>query len=246
MGGGGSKSNVTQEAVTNLLQDVIVKNMQNASVTSNLSQDVIINNSGELSDVTINQGSTFKSEIFQSAQNLVELQTALKNALEGAASATGSGLFSALGGSKSNLTQRIVNDIQANVNMQTLQDVSTTINQVQNVNILNTATGKIKGLKIDQANQMYRGAAQQIVAKFTSINDISNEAQGKADAVTTNPISDIIDSVFSGLTGAWIIIAVVFIVCVIVGYFAFKSFLSADPENSQRLVSGLSSIRRRR
>lgn len=245
MGGGGSKSNVTQEAVTNLLQDVIIKNMQNASVTSNLSQDVIINNSGELSDVTIRQGATFKSEIFQSAQNMVELQTALKNALEGAASATGSGVFSALGGSNSNLTQRIVNDIQTNVNMQTLQDVSTTINQVQNVNILNTTTGKIKGLRIDQANEMYRGAAQQITAKFTSLNDISNGAQGKSTAVTTNPISDIIDSVFSGLTGFWIIFAIVVIVIVIVGFFAFKYFLGSDPENSQRLVNGLSRLRRR-
>jgi hypothetical protein len=242
MGGGGSKANVTQEAVTNLLQDVIVKNMQNASVTSSLTQDVNIVNSGEIKDLQITQGLTFKSEIFQSAQNMADLQNSLKSALEGAASATGSGVFSALGGSKSNLTQRIINDIQNNVNMQTMQDVSTTITQVQNVNLINTQTGKIKGLTIDQAQGVYRNAAQQIVAKFSSINDISNDAKGKSDAVTKNPISEIIDSVFSGITGVWIIIAVIFIVVCIVGYFAMKTVLGSDPETIERI----SNVARRR
>lgn len=244
MGARGSKSTVKQTAINKMLTDVMVNNMQNASSIMEVNQNVDIVNegSGTIEDVKITQATVFDSKIFQSSENVIKLQNELKSAIDGQASASGSGVFSALGGSDANLIQELRNEVTQKINTQTMQDMSTNINQNQNVRLLNKKDGTIRGIDVSQTQEVFRQAAQDTIAKFDSVTKMDNLASGQADAVTTNPISEIIDSVFSGLTGIWILVLIGIIVCVVVGYFAFNKFLGSDAGSQRSALRGLSSL----
>lgn len=248
MGARGSKSTVKQTAINKLLTDVIVNNMQNASAVMQIDQtiDIVNEGSGTIEDVKITQATIFDSKIFQSSDNTIKLQNELKSAVDGQASASGSGVFSALGGSDANLIQELRNEISQKINAQTMQDMSTNINQNQAVRLINKKDGTIRGIDISQTQEVFREAAQDAISKFDSVTKMDNVASGKSDAVTSNPISEIIDSVFSGLTGMYILIVIVVIVLAIVGYFVFKTFIGADSSSQGNALRGLRHLSRNR
>jgi hypothetical protein len=195
MGGTSSKAtvNALNSACTNAVQDT----MASCVSTASQAQLVDITSAGPLimGSVTQKQGVAINSDCVMSAQTTANIQSAITNALVQAATATGSGVTSALGASKSETEANIRNMVQTNITQKTVQEAVTSSVQSQAVKAQSGSFAVIGNISQEQAANIIAKAIISSNGAAAVINTVANDINQRADAKTTNPIADIIGSI---------------------------------------------------
>jgi hypothetical protein len=157
------------------------------------------------------QNFKLSSSCTNKAENLNDIQQSVASAIKAQAEATGSGVTSALGASSSDVDVNIQNDVETHITNETVTSVINDANATQEA-IISGDHNIVKDFSMDQTLEIVLQSAQDVVNKMKTVQAIENAADSSAKAVTTNPISDIIDSVgniFAKLGSLWTIIIVV-------------------------------------
>lgn len=215
---GGTTSTATTRVATKAITDIMVQNIMKCSTSATMTQTFSVSGSyNVVENVKQVQYLKLSSTCAQDAQNMQDLQTQIANKIKELADAQGSGVLSAVGASHSRTNIDIQNEIKNSVNQQTVAEIVNSSNATQEL-IIRGDHNIVKNFSQEQTADIVFTNAQKVVNKIKSVQDIDNKADSEAKAVTTNPISEMIDSVFKGLTSLgtiWIIfilgIAVIFI-----------------------------------
>lgn len=212
MGSGGSKT--AASASTQSIVDVLTNSIMKCSGNSVLEQSFkIVGNYNTVSGVKQVQALNLSTQCANNTQNLTDLQQTLATAIQQAASAQSVALFGAANTQGATVRTQIQSDVEQHVNQTTLTVMIQKINVQQNMAIIGDHN-IVKEFSQEQTASIVQSAAQEVLNKLTSVQEIQNAATAKAESTQTNPISEILDSVFSGLNGTFILMLIGFIVVV--------------------------------
>ncbi len=210
---GGSKSkNKLQAFTSDVLKSINVASQKSAlnSTASGIIKIKGNNNKVKaIQDQKININFT-GSQINNSVE---DIRKTLSNGFKQAAKSKGSGVLSALGASESNVETVIENRVKQEFTKKNLQELVTSINSSLELDIEGD-NNEVDSIQ-NQAKEIKTGLVQNNIMNMKIAQDISNVADTTAEAITTNPISEIIDSVFGGIAKIYSMVMLGFIVFII-------------------------------
>ena len=225
MGASGSVSSSLSTIDTKNAVNALTENLMNCSGNANSSEDIIVSGSGNVL-TNIKQVTYLKlsTQCAQSAQSMADLQSQITSALTNAATAQGTGVLSALGGSKSMAESRISNSVQQNITQKSVTDMVTSINAAQRL-IVSGNNNILTNVSQETTSEVVQNAAQNLINGIVASAVTSSTSDTKSTAITTSPITEILDSIGKTLTDAlgtlvtgamvmWIIIAIVIIAAI--------------------------------
>jgi hypothetical protein len=207
--GQGPSSRLTNLVDTKVASKILTNVIMSCKGNSNVSQ--ILNISGSGNTITgVKQLNAFKlsSTCNQDIKDNKQLQQDLTNNLVAAAEAKGSGIVSAIGASQSDVFNKINNDISSMLESNTITNIVNNVNQLQGIDISGN-NNIVKDFTQQMTSELVFSAVQNALNNLSSIQTLNTAIQSSSKAVTTNPISDLIDSVFNGLQGFmqyWVIL----------------------------------------
>lgn len=212
MGGGGSKSSVTNLIDTSVAVQTLTNAIMNCKGNTNVSQILNISGSGNVL-TGIKQLNAFKlsSTCDQQIKDNKDLQQQLTNDIVASAEAKGSGITSALGASNAQIFNRVHSDISTMLESNTVNNIVNNVNQLQGIDISGN-NNIIKDFTQQMTSELVYSSVQSAINNLSSIQTLETATKSSATAITTNPISDLIDSIFNGLQGLlkyWIILVIV-------------------------------------
>jgi hypothetical protein len=209
MGADGSKARSSTNIDVSAAVSAITNTIMNCNGNGNVMQTIRISGDDNLiSGVTQRQVFKISSECGQNIAKNSHLQQQVASDLVNSAMATGSGITSALGGSKSEIETRIRTDVEQMFTDNTITNIINSVNAGQEIDISGNRN-IIKNSNQDQTTESISKGIQKAINSLSSIQDITTTTSSNATAVTTNPISDVVDSVFKGFAGLmqyWVII----------------------------------------
>ncbi len=210
---GGSKSkNKLQAFTSDVLKSINVASQKSAlnSTASGIIKIKGNNNKVKaIQDQKININFT-GSQINNSVE---DIRKTLSNGFKQAAKSKGSGVLSALGASESNVETVIENRVKQEFTKKNLQELVTSINSSLELDIEGD-NNEVDSIQ-NQAKEIKTELIQNNIMNMKIAQDISNVADTTAEAITTNPISEIIDSVFGGIAKIYSMVMLGFIVFII-------------------------------
>jgi hypothetical protein len=207
--GQGSSSSVTNIVDTSIASKILTNSIMSCKGNSNVSQ--ILNISGIGNVISgVKQANAFKlsSTCNQDIKDNKQLQQELSNQLASAAEAKGSGITSAIGASNSDVYNKISTDISSMLENNTIANIVNNVNQLQGIDISGN-NNIVKDFNQQMTSELVFSSVQNALNNLSSIQAANNALQSTATAITTNPISDLIDSVFNGLQGLmkyWVVL----------------------------------------
>jgi len=207
--GGGSSSRITNIVDTSIASKILTNSIMSCKGNSNVSQILNISGSGNVIS-GIKQVNAFKlsSTCNQDIKDNKQLQQDLANQLSSAAEAKGSGITSAIGASSTDVFNKIKTDISSMLESNTITSIVNNVNQLQGIDISGN-NNIVKDFTQQMTSDLVFSSVQSALNNLSSIQSANNALQNTATAITTNPISDLIDSVFNGLQGLmkyWVIL----------------------------------------
>jgi hypothetical protein len=236
MGGRGSKSTSKVAIDTSLAVQALARNVMSCTSQTAVSQLFQISGSYNIIKNTKQvQAIKFNSTCTQSAQNIADLQQTVANAISNAASATGSGVLSALGASQSEAETVIKQNVSQSITQETIQTIVNN-SAAQQAIIISGNNNIVDNFDQSQTLDIVLKNCQDVINNLKSVQAMNNVADQTSSAVTTNPISDIIDSVGSIFEGfGWmgtIILVAAIIGFVLVGPKTIAAFMGSDSNDS--------------
>lgn len=212
MGGGGSKSSVSNVIDTNVAVKTLTNAIMNCKGNTNVSQILNVSGSGNIIS-GIKQLNAFKlsSTCDQQIKDNKDLQQQITNDIIASAEAKGSGILSALGASDSDIFNRIHSDISTLLDSNTVNNIVNNVNQLQGIDISGN-NNIVKDFTQQMTSELVYSSVQNAINNLSSIQTLSTSTKSESTAITTNPISDVIDSVFNGIQGLlkyWVILVIV-------------------------------------
>jgi type IV secretory pathway VirB2 component (pilin) len=147
-----------------------------------------------------------------SSQFSTNIQDAITNVLAQQATATGSGITSALGGSSSEVTANITNMVNTSISQSEIQNAITAVVQSQTVHGTSGSYAVIGNITQAQTSSLIAKAIMSSNGAVTVVNKVADAIDQKSTAVTTNPIADIVSSIGSVFTGPLTLILIIIIV----------------------------------
>lgn len=220
MGSGGSKSTTTTNVKTKAVVDVLVNNIMNCSGNQMMTQSFkiignynVVGANGGIKQV---QSLKLSTDCTNNAENVSNLQQAVKDAVQQAAQSNSVSFLGVLGKSESEVNYNLQNEIVQKINNSTITNMINTINATQEV-LIQGNNNIVDRLEQSQTMSLVQSAAQKVVNQLASVQAIENSSNQTATAVQSNFVSDIVSSIFDGLTSMGIIWAVIFIVAMVVG-----------------------------
>jgi len=239
MGAGGSSSYVRHSVKTKSAVNAITRNVFNCSNNKNLEQSIRINCGRTVLDgVTQRMNISSKSACQSDSQTTADIKQQVANELKAEASSQNVALLGALGTSRSEVDQNIVNDVEQNITVEKLNDMANDINAKQELVVNGCGGVVIRNTTQDIGAQIAFDAAEKVLTELKSVQAIENAATGKATSKNTNPISDIIDSVFGGMNTMSAIFAVVFIVLGGIMLWKYNPFVLLAGGSAEEAASG--------
>lgn len=211
MGQGGSRSSITNIVDTSIASKILTNSIMSCKGNSNVSQILNISGSGNVIS-GVKQLNAFKlsSTCNQEIKDNKQLQQDLSNQLASAVEAKGSGIISAIGASKSDVFNKINTDIYSMLENNTITNIVNNVNQLQGIDISGN-NNIVKDFTQQMTSELVFSSVQNTLNNLSSIQSANTALQSTATAVTTNPISDLIDSLFTGLQGLmkyWVILVI--------------------------------------
>lgn len=209
MGGSSSKSSsrINMSQAASMITDTIMNCKSNSVIVQELN---ITGDYNVVSNAKQVQAFQLSSNCIQDMKNDVEFQQKVAQAVAQSAEAQGSAVLSALGASRADQESVIQNDIKQLFQSNTMQDIVNTVNSTQGINVVGNHN-IIKNFSQEQVATMVFDNVQTALNKMKSAQDMDAKLDGKASAKTTNPLSEIINSVFGGLQGLvkyWVFFAI--------------------------------------
>jgi hypothetical protein len=214
--GGSTSSSASSTLDTSVAVTALASAVMNC--TSNVSAGQSLNISGNnisVLDSSQTQTVTFNTSCTQTADNIANLQQTVANALIQSTNTQTQAVLSSLSAaSSSDINSYIKNDVKQNITQQTIQNIVSNLASEQNMNL----TGNnivIKNFTQSQAMTAVITNCQTAINNLQSVQAINNAIQQDAKNTQTNPISDILNSIFSGLASfGWIWVAIIALVVV--------------------------------
>lgn len=241
LGGGGSKSSSKASIDTSLAVSALASSVMSCtSNTSVLQTFVISGNYNVVKNTKQVQALKFSASCEQSAQNMADLQAKVANAIANSAEATGSGILSMFGASKSEAETNIKNNVSQEIKQETIQNIVNNSSAQQEL-IISGNNNIVDNFAQEQTMEIVLKNCQDVVNSLKVVQDMNNALQQQSKAVTTNPFAEIIDSignVLQGIGWMWVIIIVAIIAgSVFVGPRLLSIFLGqGDPNKVQPTI----------
>lgn len=208
MGGGSSKTSTNIK--TKAIVEAMARSIMNCQGSYALVQRLVV--SGNYNNVSGGMVQVFKlnSSCTNDVQNLTEIQQTVANAIKAQTAAQSTAVLGALGAAKSKSETFIENEVRQKITNETITNVINEVNAMQEVII--SGNNNIVKFTAEQTLDLVMENSQSVLNKLESVQDLENTADVKTDSTTTNPISEIVDSVgdiISSVGIMWVIIAVV-------------------------------------
>jgi len=214
MGNSGSSSRSSTKIDTRLAVNSLASQVMNCTSSTLVSQSFRLIGNYNNAVVRQVQAVQFSNDCSISAENMTTLQNDIANALQQAAKAQSASLLSVLGGSTSDAISDIRSDVSQNITQSTVQNIVNNSATQQEIFI----SGNSNIVRVDQSQTLsiVQNNAQQVINKLSSVTRINNALAQTSTAVSSNPVSDILNSIFSGLTDLSSVYAVVFVIVAVV------------------------------
>lgn len=227
MGGGGSKAITTTDVSIRNALDATTKNIVKCNSTVKVSQEIHVTGSGNIVRIKQAQFLRLSATCLQDAENVENLQTAITQALQGAAKSQSVSVLGALGSSRAEVNNYIKNEIEQKITRETLTEAINSAN-MQQIAII-SGDENIVDIDQDTAYEIMYDTLQNVVNKLDSTVVIDSNVKSGAEATQTNFISEIVDSIGDIFSEGWMaIVAIVFIVAMIFvfgGFDVIKEFI---------------------
>lgn len=221
---GGSSSKTNTNVSTKLAVEAITNTIMNCTSNSLISQKFLIE--GNYNVVTnFKQVQNFKlsTECTNNAQSIANLQQSVAQAIKAASESQSVSVLGVLGGSNSETNVDISTEVSQKITNNTITNIINNTNAEQEA-IIRGNHNIIDNFSQEQTSEILSKNAQKALNKLTSVQSVSTQVDATSKATQTNFISDIVDSVFSGLQGFALIWVIVIVVAII---FLGKPVLSA-------------------
>ncbi len=215
MGAGGSKTVTSTNVRTKAAVDALVENIMNCSSNTYIKQTfTIVGNYNVVSNVKQVQYLNISSNCIQDANSLTNMQQAVSAALQAAANSQSVSVLGVLGQSTAEVNTTIDNEVKQVLTQKNIQNIINQTNADQTVLIAGN-NNIIDNFSQDQTAQVLFDNAQKVLNQMTSVQAINNVSDSKSTATQTNFISDIVDSIFKGVTSlsyVWVIVIIALII----------------------------------
>lgn len=213
--GGGSSSTAKTNIATSSVVDAVARNIMNCGSNSVITQTFAITGDyNVVKDTKQVQNIKLSSDCSQDSKNIADLQQAVSNAIKQSAEAQNVSVLGALGSADSDTNTVISNDVRQHITQENIQNIVNNSNAKQEI-IISGNHNIVDNFSQEQTYEIVYQNAQQVVNQMKTVQTIENAVDQESKATQTNPVSDIIDSVFGGLQGfgiLWVIVAVAVIV----------------------------------
>ena len=207
--GGGSSTTQTTNIISRQIAESFVKNIMNCTSSNLVTQSFKIKGNGNIvTGVKMVQNFKLSSDCTQSAQNIAKIQQDLANSIDQVAKTQGVAIFGALGNTSTDQSTYIENEVRSKVTQETIQNIINQTNAQQEFGIEGNEN-IVKEFTMEQTMELLMSNAQDVINKLDSVQSIENQTKQKGETIQTNPISDIINSVFGGLSSlldSWIML----------------------------------------
>jgi hypothetical protein len=178
-----------------------------------------------INGVTLTQQAQISTQAMQSAQTVSSMQTDLINQLQQSAVMSSPAVLSAFSDSQDNVNAYISNEVQNKLTSSVLQQCALNINQDQSVTIIATSS-TVSNVDVSQVIDAYSSCVSSALTSNDFLSTISNAGDQTSNNVSTNPISDILNSIFSGINSiispTHLMMLIAFIVLIAVVLIAYK------------------------
>ena len=199
MGSGSSSSN-TQTIDTTSAVNAMTNNIMNCQSNTLVTQQFLLTgNYNNISNYKQVQYLKLSSSCSQDAQSMQNLQQQVTSALQAAASAQSQALIGVLGSSQSDINQKISNDVQQNITTNTVNNIVSNTNASQ-ISVISGNNNIVNNFSQSQTQSLLFDNCQKAINSLSSVQTINNATKGTSNATQSNPIADILNSIFSGLT----------------------------------------------
>lgn len=219
MGNSGSTSTTKASVITSNAVNALAQSIMNCKGNQMVQQTFTI--SGNYNVVTNTKqvmAMKLSSDCAQSVNNMADIQQSVAAAISQSATSQSASLLSVLGGSRSDAETYIKNDVVANITQQTVQNIVNTA-MAQQAIVISGNNNIVNNFSQEMTLQIVQNNCQDVVNKLETVQKLNNVAKNESSAKSTNFVSDIIDSVFSGLTGFGMLYVI--IIVVVVAAFAY-------------------------
>ncbi len=217
MGGSTSKNttDVLTEIATEITQQSTASCVTSATQAQKMKFKTIYGNI-KITNSSIRQTSRIDMQCFLSSAKQANLQDKIAQSFTQYAEAKGTGVLSALGGSKAQVEANIKNMFSTRVTSSSINNAISTSNMLQQ-NEFTSIYGDIimDGTDVSQGSELVAKITITDSAYADVIRDISTIIDQTAIAETTNPISEIVGSITSALMTPLLYIIVGFILFII-------------------------------
>lgn len=224
---GGSSSKASSKVVTDIITNIITNDMLTCAVYVQQTQSIDIKGSGNVLD-GVGQYQSYEIDIdcLQDSNRINELQNEIANAVAQYAEATGVAVISALGASHSKVKSEIINRIKNTVNMSSIMNCATAINQSQKISV-DGDRNILRNVTQEQFAKMVRSCVQNIASKTTLVNQLDNEVDQESQATTEGPFDFITDAI-TDMFNSPVTMFFVFLVIIVAVIFAYLLLSGGD------------------
>ena len=206
---GGSSSSSTTEINTSTATKILSEAIMSCRGNTTVSQNVDISGDGNVLDgVSFVQATKISSDCSQDMKRDSNLQQQVATDLQQKIEAQGSGIMSMLGGSSADVNSKINTDVSTLFSDSTLTEIINGVNAAQGLSVSGN-NNIIRNYTQKQTTDLLSKGLQKALNNLSTVQSANMAMAQEAIAITTNPVSEIIDSTFSGLAGImkyWVIL----------------------------------------
>jgi hypothetical protein len=221
---GGQSSKAKSKIVTDIIVDVVSKDLLNCSEMIRQQQGLDISGSGNVFDgVSMKQAFVIKTNCSQSINRDTEIQNIIAQKIQQSAEAQGEVIVSALGREKASVVSEIANKISNSINRQTIMNCASSINNSQIISVSGN-NNIVRNVTMEQHGEMVRGCVQKLAEQTRLVNDLNVEQAQAASAEEKG--------LFGWMSSGYgmVVLVVLVVAAAIVGYF----YINNSPSGQAR------------
>jgi hypothetical protein len=212
MGQKQSKSTFSQR--TKSVIDMLTTSTMNCQSTTLLSQKFVISgNFNTVSNTKMVQAVKLSTDCFNKAEALADIQNKLITAIDQTTKQQDVALLGAANFSKTQSKVDISNEVKQKITSASLTNMINSA-QLDQAFIISGDNNIVDKFSMEQTIDIVSKAAGQLLSTLSSIQDIETKAKMETTSTITNPITELIDSIFGGIQGfafIWVILAIAII-----------------------------------
>ncbi len=215
MGQGSSSSNST--SITNKTSvEAMVENIMACRTNTVVAQKFVLSGSyNTINNFKMVQYLKLSADCSQDTKSVADLQQSVANAVQQSAAAQSVSLIGVLGASSSEVNTNILSEIRSKITQRTVLDIINSTNAEQVV-VISGNNNIVTNFEMSQTAEILAKNCQNVINQLSSVQAVDNAAKSSSTATQTNFISDILSSIFKGLTSLSLVWMIVIIVGIIV------------------------------